>query len=150
MSTEPLAPILCGVDKNEVLRAKLPELKQRCSILAMEFLAIGQMAGGPEFRTCWWAGRFAEAWGMDDYREVTRTDVKMHLLGTMRGGDPQVRAVMCHMFGGDPSKTAQKGLLNGFKSHAWQALAAGVTWWQTKGKFENEAKELYLTAEAEW
>lgn len=71
---------------------------------------------------------------------LTRGEVKLHLCGTMRAKDPNVRAAVAGRFdatggGADPVKgtKAKPGPLHGMKSHCWQALALAVTYCETKG-----------------
>lgn len=91
----------------------------RCAI---EMVACYGMAVGAEvFDTCVWIGRFIERL-RDEPIRVYRRDVKMHLCGSMRAKDPNVRQALIDKYG-PPGTKAQKGLLYGIKSHLWAALA---------------------------
>lgn len=74
---------------------------------------------------------------------LTRAEVKMHLCGSMRAKDTNVRAAVAGRFeaiggGSDPYKgtKAKPGPLYGIKSHCWSALALAVTYCETKGRHQ--------------
>lgn len=98
--------------------------------LAIEMVESFGMAVGKEvFRTVWWIGRFAQAW-MDRRgalpAEVTRRAVKLHLCGSSRAKDPNIRQALLDKLGPQGTKAAP-GPTYGVKSHAWSALAVAVT-----------------------
>lgn len=99
--------------------------------VAIEMIASYGMAVGAEvFETCLWIGRFMQAAGPDRVRLVYRKDVKMHLCGTPRAKDPNVRQALIDRWGGKAEAIGNKqrpGPLYGVKSHAWAALAVAVT-----------------------
>ncbi|MDQ1921650.1 hypothetical protein [Massilia pseudoviolaceinigra] len=128
----------CGVMPN----AEMLDYLQRAHFringhrLALEMIASYGMAVGREvFETCVWIGRFKQAWHAPDRVElVYRKDVKMHLCGTPRAKDPNVRQALLDMFpatgGGKTPQVGTKGQpgpLYGVSSHAWAALAVAVT-----------------------
>jgi len=103
-------------------------------LLAVEWLASYGMPVGKEvFVTALWIGRFVEAWVSRGgrVRLVYRRDVKLHLCGQARAKDPNVRQALIDLYG--PGKDvaigrkATPGPLYGVSSHAWSALAVGVT-----------------------
>lgn len=104
--------------------------------LAIEMIASYGMAVGREvFETCVWIGRFLQA-SKDPaaVRLVYRRDVKLHLCGTSKAKDPNVRQAVLDLFprlgGGKTPQIgtkAQPGPLYGVTSHAWSALAVAVT-----------------------
>lgn len=100
----------------------------RYSTLAIEMIASYGMAVGREvFETCVWIGRFQQAWHKpDEVRLVYRKDVKMHLCGTPRAKDPNIRQALLDLLGPQGTKKAP-GPTYGVKSHAWPALAVAVT-----------------------
>lgn len=107
----------------------------RCR-LAIEMIASYGMAVGREvFETCVWIGRFQQAWYDPAGVElVYRKDVKLHLCGTTKAKDPNVRQALLDMFprtgGGKVPQIgtkAQPGPLYGVSSHAWPALGVAVT-----------------------
>jgi hypothetical protein len=104
--------------------------------LAIEMIASYGMAVGKEvFETCLWIGRMVQKAGPERVRLVYRKDVKLHLCGSPRAKDPNVRQALIDRWGGkaDAVGTVKKpGPLYGVKSHAWQALGVAVTALETK------------------
>lgn len=104
--------------------------------LAIEMIASYGMAVGREvFETCVWVGRFQQAWHTPaDVELIYRKDVKLHLCGTPRAKDPNVRQALIDLFpavgGGKCPQIGTKGNpgpLYGVSSHAWPALGVAVT-----------------------
>ncbi|MFT3806092.1 hypothetical protein [Arenimonas sp.] len=97
---------------------------------AIEMIASYGMAVGHEvFETCVWIGRFSEAWRRrygSLPTKVFRKDVKLHLCGSPRAKDPNVRQALLDRLGPQGTKAAP-GPTYGVKSHAWAALAVAVT-----------------------
>ena len=109
-------------------------LRQRLvanQVLAIEMIAsYGMPVGREVFETCVWIGRFAEA-HRDEWHRVYRKDVKMHLCGSTRAKDPNVRQALLDRYGPGReiaigTKRAQ-GPLYGVSADVWAALAVGVT-----------------------
>jgi hypothetical protein len=74
-----------------------------------------------------WIGRFQQAWAdPDDVRFITRHQVKIHLCGSMRAKDPNVRQAVLDLLG-EPGTKKKPGATYGVKSHAWSALAVAIT-----------------------
>lgn len=126
-----------GVLPNDEMLARVrmvpPELDTR---LAIEMIASYGMAVGREvFETVWWIGRFTQAWhSPDDVHRVYRKDVKLHLCGTTKAKDPNVRQALIDLYpatgGGKTPQIgtkSQPGPLYGVSSHAWPALGVAVT-----------------------
>jgi hypothetical protein len=105
--------------------------------VAIEMIASYGMAVGKEvFETCVWIGRFVQVAGPDRVRLIYRKDVKMHLCGTPRAKDANIRQALIDKWGGKAEAigTVKKpGPLYGVKSHAWAALAVAVTAAETRG-----------------
>jgi hypothetical protein len=109
------------------------------SILAVEMIAsYGMPVGREVFETCVWIGRFVQHWtnhtNGGPYRLVYRSEVKIHVCGTQRAKDGNVRQALIDMFppagGGKVPQIGTKpepGPLYGVTSHAWQALGVAVT-----------------------
>ena len=97
-------------------------------VLVIEMMEnFGKTLGTDALRTVWWSGRFSEAW-LDRagvLHEMPRREVKLALCGSMRAKDPNVRAALIDLYGGEV-ETKKGGKLGKVKSHAWQALALGV------------------------
>lgn len=120
--------IVCfsGVDRNAVVLDSANRFD--ADFLAIEMIASYGMAVGKEvFETCRWVGRFQQAWHWpDDTRLIYRKDVKMHLCGTPRAKDANIRQALIDKLGPQGTKKAP-GPTYGVKSHAWAALAVAVT-----------------------
>jgi hypothetical protein len=103
--------------------------------LAIEmFASYGMPVGKEVFETCVWIGRFMECYyDPDRVRLVYRKDVKLHLCGTTKAKDANIRQALIDLFpatGG--GKTPQIGIkdkpgpLFGVSSHAWPALGVAI------------------------
>lgn len=101
--------------------------------LAIEMIASYGMAVGREvFETCVQIGRFVECYSRPhDVRLVYRKDVKLHLCGTAKAKDPNIRAALLDLIGPQGTKK-EPGPTYGVKTHAWAALAVAVTAAQTR------------------
>lgn len=96
--------------------------------LAIEMIASYGMAVGREvFETCVWIGRFQQAWyDPGAVRLVYRKDVKMHLCGSPKAKDTNIRQALLDKLGPAGTKK-QPGPCYGVASHAWAALGVAVT-----------------------
>ena len=105
--------------------------------LAIEMIAGMGMAVGQEvFDTCVWVGRFYQAWLVPFSRIPTlikRRDVKLHICGSARAKDANIRQALIDKIGSQGVK-AKPGPTYGVKSHAWAALAVAVTFDETVSK----------------
>lgn len=99
--------------------------------IAIEMIASYGMAVGKEvFETCLWIGRFIQHAGPDRVRLIYRKDVKLHLCGSPRAKDANIRQALIDRYGGKAEAIGtvkKQGPLYGIKSHAWAALAVAVT-----------------------
>jgi hypothetical protein len=127
-----------GVMHNEKMLAYLerPIFQASDYRLAIEMIAsYGMPVGREVFETCRWIGRFQQAWHSPETVEmVYRKDVKMHLCGTTKAKDPNVRQALLDLFprtgGGKTPQIGTKdkpGPLYGVSSHAWAALGVAIT-----------------------
>lgn len=92
------------------------------------------------FETCYEIGRFieiGEARLGAEMNMVFRHEVKKHWLGTVKGGDKEIRDAIVKHYGGYDRVKTQKGALNPFKlvpppalagvtGDAWSAVAIGL------------------------
>lgn len=118
-----------GVMSNvEMLEALASGRFDHVPVVAIEMIASYGMAVGKEvFETCVWIGRFQQAWHMpDSVRLVYRRDVKMHLCGTAKAKDANIRQALIDLLGPQGTKK-EPGATYGVKSHAWAALGVAVT-----------------------
>ena len=105
--------------------------------LAIEMIEARGMAVGREtFETCVFIGMLLEAWDHEKVK-VYRREVKLHLCGTCRAKDPNVRQALIDEYGGSSAIGNKKnpGPLYRVKSHAWAAL--GVADYVRRAAVEN-------------
>lgn len=116
-----------GVAKNGDLLERVKALDW-IDELAIEMISsYGMPVGAEVFETCVWIGRFIQAWdGPSEPVKVYRRDVKLHLCGTPRAKDANVRQALIDLIGPQGTKK-QPGPTHGVKSHAWAALGVAVT-----------------------
>ena len=101
---------------------QLPSGQINCDYLACEMIASYGMAVGREvFETCVWIGRFLQA-HRGPHRLVYRKDVKLHLCGSPRAKDGNIRQALLDKHGPVGTK-GNPGPLYGVRSHVWAALA---------------------------
>lgn len=125
-----------GVMPNAELVSWLLRLPDDGCALAIEMIAsYGMPVGREVFDTCVWIGRFVQSWHTPEgVRLVYRKDVKMHLCGTPKAKDSNVRQALIDLYpatgGGKVPQIgvkAKPGPLFGMSSHAWPALAVAIT-----------------------
>ena len=103
-----------GIEENEDIMELV--VSYDYNILAIERIASYGMPVGKEvFQTCVWIGRFDPN---QQAQLVYRKDVKMHLCGSMRAKDANIRQALIDKLG----KEATKGV----KRDEWSALAVAV------------------------
>lgn len=86
--------------------------------------SFGMPVGAEVFDTAYWIGEVRyriEAHGVP-VKLVSRNEVKLHHCHSPRAKDPHIRQVMIDRFGGK-EQIKRGGLLHGFKSDIWSALA---------------------------
>jgi hypothetical protein len=100
-------------------------------VLAVEMIAsYGMPVGAEVFQTCVWIGRFLEC-GAATEQLVYRKEVKMHLCGTTRANDGNVRQALLDLYGGKERALGRKatpGPLYGISGDEWAALGVAVTY----------------------
>jgi hypothetical protein len=111
-----------------------PEYKD--ARLAVEMVAsYGMTVGREVFETVFWIGRFVERWNTHNkpWSLVYRRDIKLHLCGTARAKDSNIRQAILDMYprtgGGKTPQVGTKpkpGPLYGIKTHLWSALAIAI------------------------
>lgn len=113
-----------GFVPNEVLReffrARLSFLE--ADEVAIEMIACYGMPVGKEtFETCLWIGRFCERSRIEP-RLVYRKDIKIHLCGSMKAKDGNIRQALIDKHGQRGTKK-QPGPTYGLSKHLWAAMA---------------------------
>lgn len=127
-------PTAFGIDTNYGVL----DVIDKCSAyrVAIESVAsYGMAVGADVFETCVWVGRFiqcwCETWDEPTVHRVYRRDVKLHLCGSARAKDANVRQALIDRYGPGKEKAigkkASPGPLHGVTSHVWSALAVAVT-----------------------
>lgn len=90
--------------------------------VAIEMVACYGMPVGKEvFETCLWIGRFIQR-SIEPTTLVYRKDVKIHLCGSMRAKDGNIRQALIDKYGPPGTKKAP-GRTYGISGHLWSALA---------------------------
>lgn len=102
--------------------------------LAIEMAeSFGSKVWDQVFKAVLWTGRFVEAWCAARHRNYTlvyRRDVKLHVAGSPRAKDGQIRQCLLERWGGKSVAVGKKsapGPLHGVTADAWAALAIAVT-----------------------
>lgn len=136
---EQSAFVLYDDEKRDVrMFAKVPNMemlgllsKHKARVLVVEMIAsYGMPVGREVFETCVWIGRYIERWPVE-YELLYRSAVKMHLCGSMRAKDGNVRQALIDAFGGKEKAIGTKkkpGPLRGVHGDVWAALAVAVTY----------------------
>lgn len=115
-----------GILENEAFKDFLEGSNNRQ--FAIEMVACyGMPVGAEVFDTVLWIGRFIETivrgGGVVDL--VFRRDIKLHLCGTVRAKDGNIRQALIDKLGPVGTKKSP-GPLHGVSSHTWAALAVAV------------------------
>lgn len=106
---------------------------QRC--LIEEIASYGMAVGKETFRTCYWYGRFAEAWESwqkEDKLEaelVERRVIKLHHCHSARATDANIRRALLDRFGEPGTKKEPNPITYRLKGHTWAAFSIAV--WAT-------------------
>lgn len=126
-------------EHNEDVWRRFNELDRGDVVVIEQIASYGMPVGAEVFATAHWSGRFHERAmlrGGVRVELLPRKDVKLHLCQSPRANDATIRQALIDKFGGKDvaiGKKAAPGPLHGLKADCWQALALGVTWWETRG-----------------
>ena len=95
--------------------------------LAVEMIAsYGMPVGAEVFETCTWIGRFEEVYDDEDLTaRYFRKDIKLHLCGSNRARDSNVRQALIDLLGPAGIKK-EPGPTYGIKKDMWAALAVAI------------------------
>lgn len=106
------------------------------TVVIEQMRSFMQRVGREVFETVRWAGRFEEAAHPMRVVLLGRKDVVLHLCGSARGNDADVRAAVAERFGGSAAKGTKTapGPLYGVARDVWSALALAVTWTDEEAK----------------
>lgn len=96
-------------------------------VLAVEMIAsYGMPVGREVFETCVWIGRFVQAWQPLPVEYVYRREVKLHLCGSPKAKDANIRQALLDLYGAQGTKKAP-GPTHGLKADEWAALGVAET-----------------------
>lgn len=128
-----------GIFDNDDVRGFLRELTRRSDgmvdvVVIEKVEGFGMAVGAEVFETVFWSGRFAEAARPIPVERVGRKAVKLHLCGSVRAKDPNIRQALLDRYGGSAAKGTKKapGPLYGIAGDLWSALAVAVTYAETR------------------
>lgn len=113
-----------------------------------QIASMGMSVGAETFETCVWTGRFLEtfeAGSQTTAHRIPRVPIKVHLCGTAKAKDANVRQALIDRFGGSSALRKAKaakhnrhgalivpaveaGPLAGISSHCWAALAVACVY----------------------
>jgi hypothetical protein len=109
------------------------------TLVIEQIKAMGMAVGAEVFETVFWSGRFAQAWtSRGVWDRIGRIDVKLHLCGSARAKDGNVRQALIDRFSDGKGEKAAKGTkkepgpLYGVSGDVWAALAVAVTYYDTR------------------
>lgn len=121
--------IHAAIEKNDVVRCTLRggHTVYPYHHVAIEMIAsYGMPVGAEVFETCTWIGRFEEAFNDRDLAaRYYRKDIKLHLCGSNRARDSNVRQALIDLLGPAGVKK-NPGPTYGIKKDMWAALGVAV------------------------
>lgn len=110
--------------ENLITTDLIPSLFDFDGVVGIEWIeSFGMTVGKDVFQTCLEVGRLVDA--PKRLRLIPRRLVKMHLCGTMRAKDPNVRQALIDKLGPVGTKK-NPGPVHGVSGHLWSALAIAV------------------------
>ena len=102
--------------------------------------SYGMAVGAETFETVFVTGRLYELavryYDTAHVSRIYRKAIKLHLCGSARAKDANIRQALLDRFGGAKAAKgtkAEPGPLYGVSGHGWAALALAVTWWDQQG-----------------
>ena len=106
--------------------------KARCELAIEGIASYGMPVGAETFETCIWIGRAWQMWHAATQGKnptvIYRREVKLHLCGSPKAKDANIRQALIDRLGPPGTKKAPGGTY-AVKSHAWAALALAMTAW---------------------
>lgn len=95
-------------------------------LVAIEMIACyGMPVGSEVFETCLWIGEFRRIMRPQPVTFCYRKDIKVHLCGTTKAKDANVRQALIDRLG-KPGSKKNPGPTYGITKHMWAALAIAV------------------------
>ena len=120
-------------DNETVLAAFRAGLSAEIGTVVIEKVeSFGMAVGAEVFETVYWSGRFAEAVAPVPVERIGRRVVKLHLCGSSRATDSNIRQALIDRFSTSRQpavgRKVNPGPLYGVSGDCWSALAVAVTW----------------------
>ena len=123
-----------NAELREWIRRSGPAAGYHQCTLAIEMIAsYGMPVGAETFETCVEIGRYMQQWQQLADRPVTRVyrrEVKLHLCGSVRANDANVRRAILDRFGPGREKAvgtkSKPGPLYGLSADLWQAFGVAL------------------------
>jgi hypothetical protein len=126
--------ILCKeIINNEKFSGEDIQLIGADVLLIEQIKSYGMSVSDSVFDTVFWTGRFVQKWKdlcHRDWYRVPRREIKMHLCGSMRAKDSNIRQAIIDRFG-VPGTKKNPGLTYGLKKDLWSAFALAIFWSDT-------------------
>jgi len=113
--------LVCNGEFMEILRRWSAD-----TIIAIEMVqSFGMPVGREVFETCVTIGRIVEIFHPKSVRMVYRRDIKLHLCGSARAKDSNIRQALIDRVG-PQGKKHSPGPTYGLAKHDWAALAIAI------------------------
>ena len=119
----------CAIVPNREVYKAIDQSTYDYTFAIEQIRGYGMAVGSEVFETCEWCGRFdrqIEVAHGTPALFIPRKEVKLHLCGTTKAKDPNVRQALIDLLGPQGTKKAP-GPTYGVKSHVWAALGVAVT-----------------------
>jgi hypothetical protein len=106
--------------------------------VAMEMVACyGMPVGKDVFDTCVWIGQFVHALRGQNINYIYRKDEKITLCGSMKAKDSNIRQALINRYAKHDFKNGKgvkknQDVFYGVSRDIWQAIAVGVTYYETR------------------
>lgn len=114
---------------NELLLERLVDGDAANDRLCIEKIAsYGMPVGAEVFETCIWIGEFKRQWKLSTGQDVLfafRRDIKVHLCGSSKAKDGNIRQALIDRFG-SPGTKKNPGNTYGLAGDMWAAFALAV------------------------
>jgi hypothetical protein len=126
-------PVEIGKVENRIMReiVKRERIARSAQVVVEMISSYGMPVGREVFETCVAIGRFVEIAGSAEL--VLRSEVKLHVCGSARAKDGNIRTALIDRFATHDLKNGKGTKKNpdwfyGFRADVWQAYALAVTY----------------------
>jgi hypothetical protein len=125
---ENLVAMLAGDCRGRLVSPLLTSGSTQRPLLVVEMIeGRGMPVGHEVFETCRWIGRFVQAWLPGEHTYIFRRHVKLHLCGSVRAKDSNIRQALLDAVGPQGTKK-DPGPTYGIRADEWAALGVAVTY----------------------